>query len=51
MPKQRGEDSLKLQPCQCGCGEFPKKASSRFLPGHDLRKAYKDSGVAPRPTK
>jgi hypothetical protein len=32
-----------IKPCECGCGEFPKLATSRFLPGHDLRKAYKDS--------
>ncbi|HEY4379354.1 MAG TPA: hypothetical protein VGN01_03350 [Acidobacteriaceae bacterium] len=30
------------KPCECGCGGFPKSASSRFLPGHDLRKAYAD---------
>ena len=29
-------------PCECGCGEFPKGKSSRFVPGHDLRKAYND---------
>lgn len=29
-------------PCQCGCGGYPKGATSRFLPGHDLRKAYQD---------
>jgi hypothetical protein len=43
-------DVLKMKPppkgrkaCECGCGEYPKKSTSRFLPGHDLRKAYKDS--------
>jgi len=30
----------KRKPCECGCGEFPKQPTSRFLPGHDLRKAY-----------
>ena len=23
--------------CLCGCGGFPSKFSSRFLPGHDAR--------------
>lgn len=23
--------------CLCGCGGFPSKPSSRFLPGHDAR--------------
>ena len=39
--EQRQTDSPK--PCECGCGEYPKDPKSRFLPGHDLRKAYKDS--------
>jgi hypothetical protein len=30
------------KPCECGCGGYPKSAASRFLPGHDLRKAYAD---------
>ncbi len=33
----------KRKPCECGCGEYPKKSTSRFLPGHDLRKAYQSS--------
>jgi hypothetical protein len=36
-------DQTELQdrkPCECGCGEYPKLPTSRFLPGHDLRKAY-----------
>jgi hypothetical protein len=38
------------KPCECGCGEYPKDPTSRFLPGHDLRKAYRDStNVAPLP--
>lgn len=32
------------KPCECGCGKFPKGKKSRFLPGHDLRKAYSDRG-------
>lgn len=24
-------------PCQCGCGSFPSRATSRFMPGHDGR--------------
>ncbi|HSZ01179.1 MAG TPA: PIN domain-containing protein [Terriglobales bacterium] len=36
-------------PCECGCGEFPKDPTSRFLPGHDLRKAYKDSQSLNKP--
>lgn len=31
------------KPCECGCGEYPKTPGARFLPGHDLRKAYRDS--------
>ena len=30
------------KPCECGCGKYPKKPTSRFLPGHDLKKAYKE---------
>lgn len=36
------------KPCECGCGKIPKGKTARFLPGHDLRKAYKDQG---RPKK
>lgn len=32
------------RPCACGCGKYPKRASSRFLPGHDLKKAYRGIG-------
>src|SRR5438067_5489776 len=32
----------KGKPCECGCGQYPKKLTSRFLPGHDLKKAYKE---------
>jgi hypothetical protein len=35
------------KPCECGCGEYPKSPTSRFLPGHDLRKAYSDSTNVP----
>jgi PIN domain-containing protein len=38
------------KPCECGCGEYPKEPTSRFLPGHDLRKAYKDSQSQNKPT-
>jgi precorrin-8X/cobalt-precorrin-8 methylmutase len=24
-------------PCLCGCGSYPRRASSRFMPGHDQR--------------
>ncbi len=34
--------------CECGCGEHPKNPKSRFLPGHDLKKAYNESGSASR---
>jgi len=37
------------QPCQCGCGGYPKGIASRFLPGHDLRKAYQDQGKSGNP--
>jgi hypothetical protein len=30
------------QTCECGCGGFPKSKGLRFLPGHDLKKAYQD---------
>lgn len=30
------------RPCACGCGGFPKGTDSKFLPGHDLKKAYQD---------
>jgi hypothetical protein len=30
------------KPCECGCGRYPKGAASRFLPGHDLKRAYQD---------
>jgi hypothetical protein len=33
--------------CECGCGEYPKDPKSRFLPGHDLRKAYRDQKQNP----
>jgi len=47
-PAVSSEESEQLpadapKPCECGCGEYPKGGTSRFLPGHDLRKAYKDS--------
>ncbi len=35
------------QPCQCGCGQYPKTPGARFLPGHDLRKAYNDAKTDP----
>jgi predicted nucleic acid-binding protein len=35
------------KPCECGCGEYPKDPKSRFLPGHDLRKAYNDQKQSP----
>ena len=38
--------------CECGCGEVPKTPGARFLPGHDLRKAYNDQKQpeTPKPT-
>jgi predicted nucleic acid-binding protein len=33
--------------CECGCGGLPKDPNSRFLPGHDLRKAYSDQKQTP----
>lgn len=35
-------------PCECGCGGYPKTRNSRFLPGHDLRKAYQDREAKPK---
>lgn len=43
MNEQRKQPPAQ-KPCECGCGKYPKRAGSRFLPGHDLRKAYKDQG-------
>jgi hypothetical protein len=37
--------------CECGCGGLPKGPNSRFLPGHDLRKAYKETVGSSRRTK
>lgn len=39
---QEDPEKAGLKPCECGCGEYPKDPKSRFLPGHDLRKAYSD---------
>jgi len=35
-----------MKRCECGCGEIPKGRNSRFLPGHDLRKAYAELPIA-----
>jgi hypothetical protein len=35
-----GNSNSARRVCECGCGENPKNPKSRFLPGHDLRKAY-----------
>jgi hypothetical protein len=39
------------QLCECGCGDYPKGRKSRFLPGHDLRKAYHETGASGRAKK
>ena len=31
------------KPCECGCGEYPKKPSSRFLPGHVLKNVFREN--------
>jgi hypothetical protein len=36
--------------CECGCGGRPKSPKSRFLPGHDLRKAYNEAGGSSKRT-
>jgi len=33
------------KPCECGCGGYPKTKTARFLPGHDLKKAYQNEAV------
>jgi hypothetical protein len=38
-----GQSHDARQSCECGCGEYPKSRKSRFLPGHDRRKAYHKS--------
>jgi predicted nucleic acid-binding protein len=48
--REREKESTKEvipKPCECGCGEYPKEPRSRFLPGHDLRKAYNDQKQSP----
>jgi hypothetical protein len=35
MPEER-------KPCECDCGKYPKGPKSRFLPGHNIIKKYKD---------
>jgi hypothetical protein len=42
--RQLSAESAGKKSCECGCGEYPKNPRSRFLPGHDLRKAY-NAGV------
>jgi len=49
-PSEREKEPTKevtAKPCECGCGEYPKDPRSRFLPGHDLRKAYNDQKQPP----
>jgi predicted nucleic acid-binding protein len=49
-PRETGKEGPKevtARPCECGCGGFPKDPNSRFLPGHDLRKAYNDQKQTP----
>lgn len=41
-------EKVVARPCECGCGGFPKDPNSRFLPGHDLRKAYNDQKQTPQ---
>jgi hypothetical protein len=31
------------KPCECGCAEYPKKPSSRFLPGHVLKNVFREN--------
>ncbi len=31
------EAKAERPPCVCGCGGFPSKRRSRFLPGHDAK--------------
>ena len=36
------------EPCRCGCGEYPKRPKSRYMPGHDLRdmvRRHKEAGL------
>jgi predicted nucleic acid-binding protein len=44
---KEGPGEVTTKPCECGCGGFPKDPNSRFLPGHDLRKAYNDQKPSP----
>jgi hypothetical protein len=43
-----GKSNSSRRPCECGCGEHPKNPKSRFLPGHDLRKAYDETATSRR---
>jgi len=46
-----GQSHDARRPCECGCGEYPRSRKSRFLPGHDLRKAYHGTRGASDPAE
>jgi hypothetical protein len=55
--RAQAEEPNQRAACQCGCGGFPSKPRSRFLPGHDarhyaaLKRAARDeAGRADEPT-
>jgi hypothetical protein len=48
LMSEKDKKTAGQKPCECGCGKYPKKAGSRFLPGHDLRKAYQDQVAIPK---
>lgn len=35
--QEAGEGGTERPPCLCGCGEFPKSKTAKFMPGHDAR--------------
>lgn len=36
----------RTEPCECGCGGIPAGRKSRFLPGHDAKKASAEKAAA-----
>lgn len=39
-------EAPRTEPCECGCGGIPAGRKSRFLPGHDAKKASAEKAAA-----
>lgn len=39
-------EAPRTTPCECGCGAIPAGRKSRFLPGHDAKKASAEKQAA-----